>query len=155
PGPSPPQRDHPVRRRPFAALVLSLAASAALADEPRPKSPPGRKGDEIIACGHFIHTGTPVVTWIDPGGYDAYDPDRRFPEKAPKHPPAKAPLGFGARKTAGLDPALRKKVADQGWDLPTLQEQVDQFVIHYDVAGTSKTCFRVLHDERGLAVQFM
>jgi len=32
---------------------------------------------------------------------------------------------------------------------------VDQFVIHYDVAGTSRTCFRVLHDVRGLSVHFM
>ena len=36
-----------------------------------------------------------------------------------------------------------------------MQQAVDQFVIHYDVCGTSKNCFRVLHDERGLAVQFM
>jgi N-acetyl-anhydromuramyl-L-alanine amidase AmpD len=144
-----------VTRRPFAALVLSLAASAALADEPRPKSPPGRKGDEIIVCGQFIHTGAPVVTWIDPGGYDAYDTNRRFPEDASKGAPPKVELGFGARSTEGLDPALRKKVAEHGWDLPSLQKRVDQFVIHYDVCGVSKNCFRVLHDERGLSVQFM
>lgn len=144
-------------RRPLAAALLLIAAPAALAfaDEPRPKSPPGRKGDEIIACGQFIHTGAPVVTWIDPGGYDAYATDRRFPEDAAKDAPAKVELGFGDRRTAGLAPALRKKVAEHGWDLPTLQNQVDQFVIHYDVCGTSKACFRVLHDERGLAVQFM
>jgi hypothetical protein len=39
--------------------------------------------------------------------------------------------------------------------LPTLQRVVDQFVLHYDVAGTSRTCFRVLHDVRGLSVHFM
>jgi len=36
-----------------------------------------------------------------------------------------------------------------------LQGVVDQFVIHYDVAGTSRRCFQVLHDSRGLSVQFM
>ena len=36
-----------------------------------------------------------------------------------------------------------------------MQQAVDQFVIHYDVCGTSKRCFEVLHDKRGLAVQFM
>ncbi|MEM7313730.1 MAG: peptidoglycan recognition family protein, partial [Planctomycetota bacterium] len=32
---------------------------------------------------------------------------------------------------------------------------VDQFVIHYDVCGTSRQCFKVLHDLRGLSVHFM
>jgi N-acetyl-anhydromuramyl-L-alanine amidase AmpD len=138
-----------------AACSLLLLAPVALADEPRPKSPPDRKGDEIIVCGQFVHTGTPVVTFIDPGGYDAYSTDRRFPEEAARNAPAKVEVGFGPRKTPDLDPALVKKVAQDGWDLPTLQQQVDQFVIHYDVCGTSKNCFKVLHDERGLAVQFM
>jgi N-acetyl-anhydromuramyl-L-alanine amidase AmpD len=42
-----------------------------------------------------------------------------------------------------------------GWDLPTLQRVVDQFVIHFDVAGTSRQCFNILQDHRGLSVQFM
>ncbi|HEY2156185.1 MAG TPA: peptidoglycan recognition family protein [Isosphaeraceae bacterium] len=137
------------------ACALLLLAPAAVADEPRPKSPPDRKGDEIIVCGQFVHTGAPVVTWIDPGGYDAYDTKLRFPAEAAKDAPAELKLGFGDRNTAGLDPALRKKVSEKDWDLSTLQQQVDQFVIHYDVCGTSKQCFKVLHDGRGLAVQFM
>jgi N-acetyl-anhydromuramyl-L-alanine amidase AmpD len=32
---------------------------------------------------------------------------------------------------------------------------VDQFVIHYDASGTSRQCFRTLHDVRGLSVHFM
>jgi N-acetylmuramoyl-L-alanine amidase len=42
-----------------------------------------------------------------------------------------------------------------GMDLLTLQELVDQFVIHFDVAGTSRQCFKVLHDNRCLSVHFM
>ena len=42
-----------------------------------------------------------------------------------------------------------------GWDLPLLQRVVDQFVIHFDAAGTSKRCFEVLHDRRGLSVHFL
>ena len=129
-------------------LSILLIAPAALADEQRPKSPPGRKGDEIIVCGQFIHTGTPVVTWIDPGGYDAYSTVRRFPESAAKGAPAEVKLGFGPRRS-------KYTPADGKWTLPQLQQAVDQFVIHYDVCGTSKQCFKVLHDERGLAVQFM
>jgi N-acetyl-anhydromuramyl-L-alanine amidase AmpD len=32
---------------------------------------------------------------------------------------------------------------------------VDQLVIHYDACGLARTCFRVLHDERGLSVHFL
>ena len=42
-----------------------------------------------------------------------------------------------------------------GWDLPLLQQVVDQFVIHFDASGTSRQCFEVLHDVRGLSVHFM
>jgi N-acetylmuramoyl-L-alanine amidase len=45
--------------------------------------------------------------------------------------------------------------ARAGWKLADLQNRVDQFVYHYDVAGTSQTCFKVLHDMRGLSVHFM
>ena len=44
---------------------------------------------------------------------------------------------------------------DRGWDLPVLQKVVDQFVIHFDARGTSRRCFEVLHDVRGLSVHFM
>src|SRR5882672_2362646 len=37
-----------------------------------------RRGDEIVVAGQFVHTGTPVVLWMDPGGYDAYRVERRF-----------------------------------------------------------------------------
>src|SRR5271156_7228514 len=37
-----------------------------------------RTGDEIMVAGHYVHTGTPVVLWTDPGGYDAYRVERRF-----------------------------------------------------------------------------
>src|SRR5207248_5689681 len=37
-----------------------------------------RSGDEIVVAGQFFHTGVPVVTWMDPGGYDAYRVERRF-----------------------------------------------------------------------------
>jgi N-acetyl-anhydromuramyl-L-alanine amidase AmpD len=48
-----------------------------------------------------------------------------------------------------------ERVRGGGWDLPLLQREVDQFVIHFDVAGTSRQCFKTLHDLRGLSVQFM
>ena len=53
-----------------------------------------------------------------------------------------------------LTPEERDRVERSGWTLDLLRQKVDQFVIHYDVAGVSRTCFKVLND-RHLAVQFM
>ena len=37
-----------------------------------------RTGDEILVAGQFVHTGTRVVLWLDPGCYDAYRLEIRF-----------------------------------------------------------------------------
>ena len=37
----------------------------------------------------------------------------------------------------------------------SLQTKIDQFVLHYDQAGTSRQCFNILQDHRGLSVHFM
>ncbi len=121
-----------------------------------------RKGDEIVVAGHFVHTGTPVVLWMDPGGYDAYRVERRFSpiEKAgwdaskEEVKDLNSPNRYNLRKT-GLTPQEIERVRGGGWDLPTLQRVVDQFVLHYDVCGTSRQCFKVLHDLRDLSVHFL
>src|SRR5207249_10614197 len=48
-----------------------------------------------------------------------------------------------------------ERVRGGGWDLRLLQRVVDQFVIHFDVCGTSRECFKVLQDYRDLSVHFM
>ena len=121
-----------------------------------------RKGDEIVAAGQFIHTGTPVVLWMDPGGYDAYRVERRFSpiEKSDwetsrqEREGLRTPNRYGIRSGA-LSADELERVRGGGWDLPLLQRVVDQFVIHFDVAGVSRECFKVLHDERDLSVHFM
>src|SRR5688572_33016641 len=45
---------------------------------PRVGSLAPRLGDEIVVAGQFVHTGARVITWMDPGGYDAYRVERRF-----------------------------------------------------------------------------
>lgn len=121
-----------------------------------------RKGDEIMVCGRLFHTGAPVVLWTDPGGYDAYRTEKRFApwDKAafaidPKADGPASPNRYGLRSAASLPPDVLARVRGGGWDLPTLRSLVNQFVIHYDVCGTSRQCFRVLHDIRGLSVHFM
>jgi N-acetylmuramoyl-L-alanine amidase len=121
-----------------------------------------RRGDEIVAAGQFFHTGTRVVLWMDPGGYDAYRVERRFAplEKSgweASHLEVKdlsSPNHYNLRK-GDLTAEEVEKVRGGGWDLPSLQRVVDQFVIHYDACGTSRQCFKVLHDLRGLSVHFL
>ncbi len=138
-----------------AALVFSGCATT-------PGKLSARKGDEIIVAGQLFHTGTPVVTWMDPGGYDAYRVERRFgpiAESSYEKTVAAAkdittPNRYSAR-TNTLSPDEIEKIRGGGWTLPQLQQVVDQFVLHYDVCGLSKICFNVLHDHRGLSIHFM
>ena len=68
-------------RRPFPSLSALVALSALLlfaGCRTYPGKPALRKGDEIVVAGQLFHTGTPVVTWMDAGGYDAYRVERRF-----------------------------------------------------------------------------
>lgn len=127
-----------------------------------PGDPMPRTGDEIVAAGQFFHVGTPVVLWMDPGGYDAYRVEKRFapigesawtpPTPERKYPDS--PNRYGMRR-AGLTDEEIERFRGGGWDLKSLQDKVDQFVLHYDVCGTSERCFQVLHDGRGLSVHFM
>ena len=121
-----------------------------------------RKGDEIVAAGQFFHTGTPVVLWLDPGGYDAYRVERRFApiEKSDwsnscaEVKTLKTPNRYSLRQKI-LTTNQVETVRGGGWDLSLLQSVVDQFVLHFDVCGTSRTCFLVLQDHRDLSVHFM
>ncbi len=151
-------------------LALFAAGLTGCASKPRIGSTAPRTGDEIVVCGQFFHTGAPVVLWTDPGGYDAYRVEKRFApwersvwthdSPGPATPnrygirfgePARGPRGSGNR----LTDSVFEQVRGGGWDLASLIPIVDQFVIHYDVCGTSRECFRVLHDVRGLSVHFM
>jgi N-acetyl-anhydromuramyl-L-alanine amidase AmpD len=145
----------------FAALALILGLMTAGC-----VSTPGkmlhRRGDEIMVAGQLFHTGTRVVLWSDPGGFDAYRVERRFApwEQAdwdhsrtnPASP--RTPNRYGLR-IAGLSKAELERVRGGGWDLALLRGQVDQFVLHYDAVGTSRGCFKVLQDERGLSTHFL
>jgi N-acetyl-anhydromuramyl-L-alanine amidase AmpD len=145
-----------------ALVSLLVAICAGCSTYPRPGTPEVRRGDEIVAAGQFFHTGTPVVLWMDPGGYDAYRVQRRFApfdesgwdiSHATNHY-LEEPNRYGMR-AAGLTTNEIETVRGGGWNLPLLQKVVDQFVLHFDVAGTSRNCFKTLQDARGLSVHFM
>jgi len=152
-----------MKLKPWFAIALAAAVLAAgCSTLPRCGKLAPRQGDEIVAAGQFFHTGTRVVLWLDPGGYDGYRVERRFApiEKSDwsnscaEVRTLKTPNRYGLRNAA-LTPAQIEAVRGGGWDLPLLQNVVDQFVLHFDVCGTSRTCFKVLQDERDLSVHFL
>lgn len=142
------------------ALLWALAgcSGASRVGATLPGGPVQRRGDEIVVAGRLFHTGAPVVLWTDPGGYDAYRVERRSgPLEESGWSDARGtpatPNRYGRRRTG--DPALDARVRGGGWTLDDLRGVVDQFVLHYDACGTSRECFRVLHDVRGLSVHFL
>ena len=142
--------------------VFVLIPTVGIAAPPRLGSFLKRHGDEIVVAGQFVHTGTRVVLWMDPGGYDAYRVERRFsPLDKSDWDNSQAdvkeltsPNRYNLRRSGLTDEEI-ERVRGGGWDLATLQKVVDQFVIHFDACGTSRQCFNVLQDHRGLSVHFM
>ncbi|HVS19407.1 MAG TPA: peptidoglycan recognition family protein, partial [Planctomycetota bacterium] len=139
----------------YAALGLAGACSAPrprtvlpAADEPSPSRAPAT-GSQIVVCGERHDIRTPVVLWSDRGGYDATRTDLAFPAEPPAEPPEGLRFAPGRTRTDGG--------ASVGPDasLTALGRVVDQFVLHYDACGSSRRCFQVLHDRRGLSVHFL
>jgi N-acetylmuramoyl-L-alanine amidase len=141
--------------------VLLLLNFTARADLPQPKVGERlpRLGDEIVVCGQLFHTTTKVVLWTDPGGFDAYRVEPRFASLEARPAPEEKAKSAGWKSHYGTrDRGLSKDELEKvraGWDLALLRRVVDQFVIHFDARGTSRDCFEVLHDRRGLSVHFM
>jgi N-acetyl-anhydromuramyl-L-alanine amidase AmpD len=135
------------------------------------------QGDSIVICGHRVHTGAPVVLWTEAPYYDAtkegpwfQDPEGKKPGKKglryqpgrvrnvvnPDFVPAPQPNEPDERTELQKQPTVTETIVPRdALDPELLATVVDQFVLHYDVCGLSRTCFRVLQDERMLSVHFM
>src|SRR4051812_42785617 len=76
------RRRIPVRLLPLVLVALICMAFVGCSSKPQKPIVPAvklqRTGDEIMVCGQMFHIGTPVVLWMDPGGYDAYRVEKRF-----------------------------------------------------------------------------
>jgi N-acetylmuramoyl-L-alanine amidase len=104
----------------------------------------------IVACGQAFPIGARVVTWREPGAYDAYVEGKRFADGEPPDGKKRyAPL------RGSLPDALAAAAGRGRLSLDELRQAVHTFVIHYDVAGTSRQCFKVLQDLRTLSVHFL
>ncbi|MDA0932405.1 MAG: N-acetylmuramoyl-L-alanine amidase [Planctomycetota bacterium] len=150
--------DPRIRNTVALAAILGLAFAClgvqGELEPPAPRPESERAGTEIVVCGAYYDIGTPVVLFSDEGGYDAYSETPRF-EPAPIGEDGKPVLKkrYGERKNLPADVAQR--VGAAGWTRQDLSQVVRQFVIHYDVCGTSRQCFKILQDKRNLSVHFM
>src|SRR5262249_7786504 len=90
--------------RPAVSRLASESPGAELAGQ----------GDEIVVCGRLFHTGTRVVLWPDPGGFDAYRVQRRFTNRnriLPARPVegANTPMRYSPMRD-GLPDALAARI---------------------------------------------
>ncbi len=106
------------------------------------------ENSSIIVCDQRFDVGRRVITWQEDPKISAYtlhcvSHDGIYPTSPAKGLGAVA-YRYRGRRLIGADRSLGR-----------LQQIVKQFVIHHDGMGTSRDCFRVLHDERGLSVHFL
>jgi hypothetical protein len=142
--------------RPRAVAAAALALGACRTPEPPPAAPlAARRQDEIVVCGRRIAIGSPVVLWTEPPRYDAYSTELRFPEDPPREPPAGLRYAPGRRVAAAPGESEIAAIAGSPECFDELRERVDLFVLHYDVCGASRQCFKILHDRRRLSVHFL
>ncbi len=155
-------------RRVFLALLPALLVSLQVGCALKPGKHIDKPDDAIIAGGEYFRIGTPVVTWLDVGGFNAYRVDKQFApwEEATWDafkdtvPSYGGPQRYGwriDRFNNGRADFTEEEIeaVRRNWPLDKLRDVVDQFVIHYDVCGTAGVCFDVLHDRRFLSVHFM
>lgn len=144
-----------ILRRMTVGLTFAWAI-AGCATPPRPGDRAPRSGDEIVVCGERFHVGTPVVLWTDPGGYDAYRVEPRFPHALTDDARANWKVEAHYHSMRRHIPAAeQERIRRDGMRVADLARHVDLFVLHYDVCGTSRRCFQVLQDERHLSVHFL
>ncbi len=110
-------------------------------------------GEHIVIAGERFAIHAPVVLWTTPGGYDATSTQLAFPATPPDEPPKGLRYQPGRAELGAEQGAAESAAAARS--LAHTREIVDQFVLHYDAAGTSRACFRTLHDLRKLSVHFL
>ncbi len=110
-----------------------------------------RTPQSIVAAGEPFDIGTDVVLWHDPGGYDAYRREKFFTREEP--PDGK--LRYSPLRGSLPETVAARAEANGELDLDDLRQVVRQFVVHFDVAGTSRQCFKILQDRRNLSVHFL
>ena len=127
---------------PWIALLLPLLSLACLSCT-KEEVPEAVNGIKI--CGQVFRVDAPCLRWDQDGGYDAYHEGLAFPEETVAATDLPSGKRFGRRSVS----EGREHTLDE------LKQHVTQLVLHYDVSGYSRQCFKVLHDRRGLSTHFL
>jgi hypothetical protein len=103
----------------------------------------------IIICGQRFDVGQKVISFQEDPSINAYTRHRTDkPSEIPPFAPAKGMAGaidrWRPRRLIGSDRSLER-----------LKQVLRQFVVHHDGCPDSRSCFNVLHNERGLSVHFL
>ena len=134
--------------RPLLFLLLLSALAAC-----------GSSDGRVLVLDEAYPTAAPLVNYLEPEGYDGHLKTRWFDRSiALPSKPARGcdvPERYGVRKLGGLATEIATQIEESGYDINLLRERVDQVVLHYDVCGCSRQCFKVLHDIRGLSCHFL
>src|SRR5256714_917181 len=106
-------------------------------------------GSSIVICGQRFDVGNKVITWEDDPSISAYTMHRTDkPSEIYPFAPAKGLGQIAARYRP-------RRQMNNSRSLEVLRGVVRQFVVHHDGCQDSRTCFHVLHNERGLSVHFL
>ena len=127
-------------------VVFARCASVRLHQRPQSnEAPTTSTKDCIVVAGKLVDIGTRVITWQEPEGYSAYLEGKHFD---------RTEASDGNRRysnRAGIPPGHQTESIEH----EALKKIVHQFVVHYDMAGCSRQCFKVLQDIRNLSVHFL
>ncbi len=145
-------------RQPIAyLLVAGLLATPGCRPSNGPAVSDTPEAGAIAVCGQYVPTSARVLRWDDSGGFNAYAEHRFFNPAAVEPfnpaPGCNTPKRYAARACLIVGPG--DKPPDPSRERELIRKNVDQIVIHYDAAGSSRRCFEVLHDERGLSAHFL
>lgn len=90
----------------------------------------------IVACGHTVDIGTPVVLWDQAKGFSC--PHKRGRRHGSQHDPQLN--GAPTREDS------KYQIKDPVTAYEELKQSVHQFVLHYDVCYSSHHCHQILKD---------
>jgi N-acetyl-anhydromuramyl-L-alanine amidase AmpD len=138
---------------------LPVPETPPAAPPPPEVAEPAPAAGRVLLAGEDVAVDAEVTGPKDAGGFDgtlercAFAPERVLPSSPA--PGCDEPRRYGVRATDEMAPDAAARVAATGWDREALAARIDQVVLHYDAAGTSRRCFEVMHDVRGLSCHFL
>ncbi len=114
---------------------------------------------KIVVAGKAFDVEAKVIGYWDRGGYNAHVEGCTGPGSE-RCTDGVTPYGEKAKNRRANRYARRPALRRFGKDahkipLSAAQAVVRQFVLHHDGVNSAKTCFKVLHNERGLSCHFL